>query len=115
MKFSTLVLGRAGERGFTPALQFSTDSSALAYLELYGAPKTAKVAATIELATTPGGNAFISTPATIPPPRSDDARMISGEIPIAMIPPGDFELRVVVTIDGRPGVRAATTLRKVLR
>ncbi len=123
VKYSTLVLGRAGERGFTPALQFGTDASAIAYLELYGAPKAANVAATIELATTPGGNAFISTPATIPPARSDDARMISGEIPIAMIPPGDFELRVVVTIearvvvtiDGRPEIRAATTLRKVLK
>jgi hypothetical protein len=115
VKLSSIVLGRPTNQGFTPTLQFGSDLVATGYLEVYGAPKTAVVTATFELATTPDGKPFATASGLVAQPKTEDVRLVSADISIGAIMPGDFVLRVLINVDGRPAARAATTLRKVLR
>ena len=115
VKLSTMVLGRPAGESFAPALQFGTELTAIGYIEVYGVPKAAAVTATFELATTANGPAVVTVPAAIQSPKAEDARLLTGEIPIGGLMPGDFTVRVVINVDGRPVGRAARTLRKVLK
>ena len=42
-----------------------------------------------------------------------DRRMVTGAIPIAPLAPGDYVVRAIVSVDGRPVGRVTRTLRKV--
>jgi hypothetical protein len=41
-----------------------------------------------------------------------ERRMIVGAVPIASLPPGDYIIRAIVSVDGRPVGRVLRTLRK---
>ena len=43
---------------------------------------------------------------------SPERRMIVGAVPIAALPPGDYVVRAIVSVDGRPVGRVLRTLRK---
>jgi hypothetical protein len=103
------------DRGFAPTLAFGEENIAVGYVEAYGVPKGANVSARFELGTTRGGQAFISVPATIPPSKVEDFRVVSADVPIGAIPPGDFDFRVVVSVDGKQVGTLSRTLRKVLK
>lgn len=109
---SALVLGAPINGAFGPRLQFTNEGSAIGFFEVYGLPKTATMTATIEVATAVAGPALAAQPAKTGTPSADGRRVVLGEIPIALLRPGEYAVRVVITADGKPVGRVIRTLRK---
>lgn len=109
---SGLVLGTSRDSRFAPKLVFGTDQAAVAYLEVYGGPpQPDSISVRLEVAFTADGRS-LATGA----PRITSAgglrRMVVGAIPIAPLAPGDYVVRAIVSVDGRPVGRVTRTLRK---
>jgi len=111
LTLSSLVLGVAEEGKFAGRLQFDTEPTAVAYLEIYGVAKGA-LSANLELAETENGPASVSGAMRITGGASDDRHAALGGIPIGALPSGDIVVRAIVSIDGKPVGRVVRTLRK---
>ena len=111
LKLSSLVLGVAEAGKFDGRLQFYTEPTAVAYLEIYGVAKGA-LSADLELADTENGPASVSGAMRITGEASDDRHAALGGIPIGSFPSGDIVVRAIVSIDGKPVGRVTRTLRK---
>lgn len=115
VSLGALMLGTQTSTGFTPRLQFVSESVAIGVVEIYGAPKTATVAAVFELAGSETGPALAALRGSVEALR-DDLRMASIAFPIGPMPPGDVVVRAVVSVDGQAiDARPTRTLRKVER
>jgi hypothetical protein len=113
VKLSGLALGTARSGSLAPALQFHSESAAVGYLEIYNVPKTAEVAVGLEVATAANLSPLGSVPAKVNTASDDDSvRLVLGVIPLAALPPGDYIVRAVVTLEGQSVGRVARTLRK---
>ena len=112
---SALALGTAIDGAFVPRLQFSTEKVMVGYIEVYGRPKGSTVAAILEVADTADGPAGASFPARVPTSPSGDTIPIVVGVPIEALPPGDYVIRAVVAVDGKPIGRVSRTLRKIAR
>lgn len=112
LRLSSLALGVSRDGEFTPKLVFGSDQSAVAYFEVYGpAPRPESVTARLEIASTPDGRALTTAiPRVVP--RGGERWMVIGAIPIAALAPGDYVVRAIVNLDGRPVGRVTRTLRK---
>lgn len=109
---STLTLGVAGAR-FKPVLAFGpADQGAVGYLELYGVPKGAVVTGSIELAPSEDAPAIGTTPATIQPATAEDMRIAVGGFSIGGLEPGNYVMRMIISIDGKVVGTAMRTLSK---
>jgi hypothetical protein len=114
MRLSGLVLGVSRNGSFAPRLQFGGDSAAMALFELYGTPpRGAEIVIRLEVARSDDEPALVGAPATLRPGGEDDSRIAVGTVPIASLTPGDYVVRAVLSINGRPAARVARTLRKV--
>ena len=111
---SSLVLGVAEEGRFAGRLQFYEEPTAVAYLEIYGAPK-GELSAELQLAGIEGGPPAVRGAMRITGEPSDDQHVALGGIPIGSIPPGDLVVRAVVSLDGVPVGAVTRTLRKAQR
>jgi hypothetical protein len=112
---SALVLGTQGAEGFAPRLQFVDEKVATAVVEIFGVSKAANVTAAFEFAESEEGPAAATLPGTVQAPR-DDLRIAFVQLPVAQMPAGDFVVRAVITVDGKPlAARPFHTLRKVER
>ena len=113
MQLSTPLLGGMSKSGFAPKLLFAAgDAAAVSYLEAFNVPKGAAVTATLELAPSEEAPAMGTTDAQVRPGATDDARIIVGGFGIENLAPGDYVVRTVISVDGKPVGRAASTLRK---
>ena len=113
VSISALVLGISRDNRFAPKLVFGTDQAVVAYLEVYGTPPAPdSVTVRLEIAASPDerslatGSPRVTTAAA-------DRRMVTGAIPIAPLSPGDYVVRAIVSVDGRPVGRVTRTLRKI--
>jgi hypothetical protein len=111
LKLGSLVLGVAEEGTFAGRLQFCTEPTAVAYLEIYGVTKGA-LSADLELADSESGPASVRGAMRITGQASDDLHLALGGIPIGSLSPGDIVVRAVVSLDGKPIGRVVQTLRK---
>jgi hypothetical protein len=113
LTLSTLVLGtqQAGG-GFAPRLEFSAEPIAIGLLEIYGVPKGGTVAVDLDVATTPEGSALAAAQTTVTPGSTDDMRIAFGGFSIASLAPGDYVMRAVVSLNGKPVGKVVRTLRK---
>jgi hypothetical protein len=112
LRFSTLVLG-VSLRGFSPRLQFSAEPTAMGFFEVYGTvPAIEKLSVAFELASELDGPAIVRTPGTLTAARDSSARRASGVVPIEALPPGDYIVRGIVSLDGTPIGQVHRTLRK---
>jgi hypothetical protein len=111
-QISGLALGVPDGDGFTPRLRFSTESAAVAYLELYGAGEGARVGALFEVARTTNGPALSTVKGTFTPTTNDGKFGITAVIPLAPLAPGDYVVRAIVGGSGQPAARVIRTLRK---
>lgn len=119
LTLSAMALGTSSEGGFTPKLVFGSDQAAVAYFEAYGNVKSPdSITVRLEVAASPDDRALsngvprvITAPAD-PARPSPERRMIVGAVPIAALPPGDYVVRAIVSVDGRPVGRVLRTLRK---
>jgi hypothetical protein len=112
LRLSTLVLG-VSLAGFSPRLQFSAEPTAMGFFEVYGTvPDSEKLSVAFELAGELDGAAIVRTPGTLTVTRESGVRRASGVVPIATLPPGDYIIRGIVSLDGNPIGQVHRTLRK---
>jgi VWFA-related protein len=112
LNLSGVVLGLSREGAFAPRMEFMTEPSVLAHLELYGTPGSEPMWVSFELATTLNGPALVTTPGVIEGTRSSDRFVATGAVPISSLPPGDYVVRAVAGLKGQPAGRVLRTLRK---
>jgi hypothetical protein len=113
LTMSGLTLGVSRSGGFQHRLQFSTEQSALAHLELYGGVAGTPVGAVFEISETTDGPAMFRVPGAISPTPDEDRFSVTGAIPVAMLPPGDYVIRAIVGAQGKPSGRVLRTLHKI--
>ena len=112
LSLSTMALGVSRDGAFTPKLVFGTDQAAVAYFEIYGrTPQTDAVTVRLEVASDAKGRALATAVPRVVS-QGEDRRLTIGAIPIAALPPGDYIVRAIVSVDGRPVGRVIRTLRK---
>jgi hypothetical protein len=110
---SALVLGSRTADGFKPRLLFGReDAMVFGYVEVYNVPKDAQIGSLLELAATVDGPAEITAPTTMSAAGQGDMRILMGSIPISALAPGDYVLRLNVSVAGQPIGRVVRTLRK---
>ncbi|HTM27217.1 MAG TPA: hypothetical protein VL225_18590 [Vicinamibacterales bacterium] len=113
LKLSALVLGTQQTGGaFAPLLDFKDAAVAIGVLEIYGAPTGGSVTIDLDVASTPEGPALAKAETTVSPPRADGVRTAIGGFNIANLNPGDYLMRAVVSLDGKPVGKVVRTLRK---
>ncbi len=95
-----------------PRLEFSNEPVAIGLLEIYNVPKTGNLAVTLDVVATPDGPPLASAETQLGRGAGDDARTAAGGFSIASLPPGDYLMRAVVLLDGKPVGRVTRTLRK---
>jgi VWFA-related protein len=110
---SGLVLGISRGGRFVPRLQFATDPAAMAYAELHGQPAAgANVTARLEVTRGDEQPPMMSLRTHVGPTNEPDRRIVSGTIAVGALPPGDYLVRAIVSVDEQPVMTAARTLRK---
>jgi hypothetical protein len=114
LTLSTVALGVSRDGTFTPKLVFGTDQAAVAYFEVYGAaPRPDSVTVRLEVAESADARALVTAVPRIMD-QGAQRRMVIGALPIAALAPGDYVVRAIVSLDGRPVGRATRTLRKAI-
>ena len=112
LAMSGLVLGVSRGGRFVPRLQFVTDPAAMVYAELHGEPASANVTAKLELTRGEEEPPMMTLRAHVGPTNDPGRRIISGTIAVGALPPADYLVRAIVSLDDRPMLTAARTLRK---
>jgi hypothetical protein len=110
---SALMLGVPQGGAFAPRLQFGGDQAAVGVLEIYGVPKGAAVAVTLELAESEQGAAVATATTKVAQGPGEDGRTAFGGFAIGGLQPGDYLMRAIVAVDGKEAGRVTQTLRKV--
>ena len=109
---SSLVVGLSRDGRFVPRLEFGSEASAMAQLEIYGGAAGTAVGAMLEVTGTPSGKPFITVPLILEATTDADRFSASGIVPIGALPPGDYVARAVVEQQGQPAGRVLRTIRK---
>lgn len=113
LKLSTLVLGTQQQgAGFFPRLEFSNEPIAIGLLEIYGVPKGGAVTVDLDVVSTPEGSALATAQTSVNPGSTEDMRIAFGGFSIASLSPGDYLMRAIVSLDGKPVGKVVRTLRK---
>ena len=112
LTLSDIALGVSRDGSFAPKLVFGNDQAAVAYFEIYGrAPKSDSVSVRLEVAEGADSRALATAVPRVVA-QGDDRRIAVGALAIAALAPGDYVVRAIVSIDGRPVGRVLRTLRK---
>ena len=109
IKLGDLVLGKIGPKGPVPAMQFEGDQEAIAIIELYGRPE-GPLKMYAEVLT---GGEPVQIPLSPSASNEPDKFLLSAQIPLASLKPGDYTVRAVVAVEGHPDAQVTRTLRKV--
>lgn len=112
LKLSSLMLGLSRNNGFSPRLLFTTETSAIAYLEIFDATPETKASAIFELSRTANGPALLQFPAGLDPTSEPGRYQVMTTIPVGGLPPGDYVIRAIIGVEGQPAGRVIRTLRK---
>jgi hypothetical protein len=113
LSLSALLLGtQAQGGGFAPRLEFGAEPVAIGYVEIYGAQKGANVTVELDVASTPDGSPLATAQTTVSQGNVDDMRIAFGGFSIATLEPGDYQMRAIVSVDGKPVGKVVRTLRK---
>jgi hypothetical protein len=112
LSLSSLALGVSRDGTFHPKLVFGSDQAAVAYFEIYGrTERSDSVTVRLEVASSADGRALTTgVPRVVS--QGENRRIVIGALPIASLTPGDYMVRAIVSLDGRPVGRVARTLRK---
>ena len=113
LKLSALILGTQQKGGgLAPRMDFSTEPIAIGYLEIYNVPTGGTVTVDLDIAQTSDGAALATAPTNVNPASAPDARIAFGGFDISGMRPGDYLVRAVVSLDGKPVGKVVRTLRK---
>jgi hypothetical protein len=84
------------------------------YFEIYGtSPRASELTVKMEIAARAEGPALVASAARVQPTDDGARRLALTPLAIASLAPGDYLVRAIVTIDGRPAGTVYRTLRKV--
>ncbi len=112
LKLSAIALGVA-RPNFQPRLQFGSEGAAVSYFEIYGTPpRASEVTVRMEIAPSADGPALVTSAARLQPTGDEARRLAIAPLAIASLSPGDYLVRGIVNIDGRPAATIYRTLRK---
>jgi VWFA-related protein len=113
LKLSAIALGVLAP-GFRPRLQFSNEAAAVGFCEIYGVPPRAgEITVRIDIAESLEGPALVSSAARLQNTEDAARRVAIGTLALTSLGPGDYLVRAIVSLDGRPVGRIYRTLRKV--
>jgi VWFA-related protein len=114
MNLSSLVLGVQNAAGaLSPKLEFgSGDPNAMVFFELYGGRANMQLGAVVELAETANGPALLTAQPRWSATSEPDRFNATAQIPMGSLAPGDYIVRAIVGVEGRPEGRIMRTLRK---
>jgi hypothetical protein len=115
LQLSDLVLGLSRDGEFQPKLEFGSEASAMAHLEVYGGREGAQVGVMFELARTANGPALATMPGAFAATNEADRFLVTAAIPIGALPPGDYVVRATVAALNQAGGRVVRPIRKVTR
>jgi hypothetical protein len=115
LTLSALVMGLSREGQFSPRLEFGSEATAMAYLEMYGGKEGARVGVAFEIARTPNGPSLITMPGAFAATNEPDRFIVTAALPIGALAPGDYVVRATVAAEGQTGGRVVRPLRKVSR
>jgi hypothetical protein len=114
LRLSTPILGAARNGNFAPKLQFDkSDEAAVALFEIYGGDKSSAITAEIQISESADGPALATVPATVSVGNAGDLRIAYGGFSIGPLKPGDYQVRAVVSLGGKPVGKVTRTLRKI--
>ena len=111
LALSTMILGVSYEKNFVPKLQFALEPTANGYFELFGTPPAGTLSVAMELSASEAGPPIVRVPGTVAETRDPERRRATGVVPIGRLAAGDYVLRAVLSLDGRP----IATLTRILR
>jgi hypothetical protein len=113
LKMSAIALGVA-RPAFQPRLQFASEETAVSYFEIYGTPpRASELLVRMEISPTMDGPVLVTSAARLQKTDDDARRLAIAALAIASLAPGDYVVRAIVNIDGRPAGSVYRTLRKV--
>jgi hypothetical protein len=115
LTLSALVVGLSRGGGFSPRLEFGSEASAMAHVEIYGAAAGESVGAVFELARSANGPALVTLQGTFAATTDPDRFIVTAALPIGALTPGDYVVRATVAAQDKPGGRVLRALRKVAR
>jgi hypothetical protein len=112
VKLGSLVLGVDQK---SQKLEFKgTDPQVIGFLPLYGVTKEMKISVVYEVRETEAGAPLGTTAGNIlEMPGAPDTRMVWGGFGLPPLAPGDYLMKVIVTVDGQEAGVVTRTLRKV--
>lgn len=113
LTMSALVMGLSRGGRFTPRLSFSTEASAMAYVEIYGASQGAAVGAVFEIARTANGPALVTVPGAFAATTEPDRFIVTAAVPVGALAPGDYVVRATVAGKDQPAGRVLRGIRKL--
>jgi hypothetical protein len=94
-----------------PKLQFSTEAEATALFELYGQNTGQQLS--VELFLIGAGEPKPLEPKLSAMPGESDKFIVGVTVPLASLPPGDYQVKATVGVVGQPSGTVAATVRKV--
>ena len=112
LKLSGLMITGLKNNSIAPQMQFSSEPTVLGYLEIYG-QLTGKVAARMEVAASLDGPALQTIQPGGQGTTEPDKFVLTAQIPIAELKPGDYVVRAIVNMEGQPEGKVVATFRKV--
>ncbi len=113
LKLSAIALGVL-RPGFQPRLQFGDESAAVGYFEIYGVPpRASEITVRMEIVETSDSVPLVSSSARLQPTSDEARRLAIASLTLTPLAPGDYLVRAIVSIDGRPAGQVIRTLRKV--
>ncbi len=115
LTLSALVLGLSRGGNFLPRLEFGSEATAIAQVEVYSAAAGESVGAVFEVARTANGPALVTLPGVFAATADPDRFIASAALPIGALAPGDYVVRATVAAEGKAGGRVLRALRKVSR
>jgi hypothetical protein len=114
LKLGSLMIGALRNNTMAMGIQFRDEEKLVGYLEMYG-QLTGQVSARMEVAASADGPAI----ATVQPGGSGtsepDRFILTAEIPIAALAPGDYIVRALVSMAGQPEGKVVKSFRKAAR
>jgi hypothetical protein len=113
LQLSGLSLGLSRSGGFQPRLQFSTEASALAHVEVYGGAAGMPLSVVFEVSETTDGAPLFRVPGVLSATAEEGRFSATGTITVGALPPGDYVIRAIIGVKDQPAGRVLRTLRKV--
>ena len=109
LTLATLVPGVEGG-GFSGRLQFAGTDTAMAYVAVYGASATTPLTAELTVTDSTGTNLGALPTQILDAP--DGSRVIIGGLRLASMAAGDYQMKMVVSVDGKVVGQTSHTFRR---